>query len=296
MSNFDSNPELFLGQNIYVKDTEKTDGTFSSVVNAPNTTFIEDEDDMKRLSVTESANFNGIVINNVAEGILDSDVANVSQIKSLIALEKTRAEAVELTINNNISTLNGLIIDINNKLSNSGRNSPNTLNSKIESEISRATLSEQTLSSNLSREALNLSNEVSRAVASDQTLTSALVAEVNRSTNAEQALTSSLNNEVTRLTGEITRATNSEGTLTSNLSNEVSRAINAEGTLTSNLATEVSRATGVENTLNSNLSHEVSRATTAETSLSTQIVELTERLDYLYKQLYKNPNMGKHIN
>lgn len=293
MSNFDSNPELFLGQNIYVKDTENQDKTFSTVVNAPNTTFIEDEDDMKRLSVTESANFNGIVINNVAEGILDSDVANVSQIKSLIALEKTRAEAVELTINNNISTLNGLIIDINNKLSNSGRNSPNTLNSKIESEISRATLSEQTLSSNLSREALNLSNEVSRAVASDQTLTSALVAEVNRSTNAEQALTSSLNNEVTRLTGEITRATNSEGTLTSNLSNEVSRAIGAEGTLTSNLSTEVSRATGVENTLNSNLSHEVSRASGVETSLSTQIVELTERLDWLYKQLYKNGNMGK---
>ncbi|TDE07231.1 beta strand repeat-containing protein [Flavobacterium sandaracinum] len=157
----------------------------------------------------------------------------------------------------------------------------------LTNEISRATLAENTIAS-------NLVSETERATLAETTNTTAITSEVNRAILAETTLATNLTAEVTRATAaeatkEDTANKSTDGSFTSNsdvkfptekatktyvdasassnsvaLTNEISRATLAENTIASNLVSETERATLAETTLATNLTAEVTRATAAE--------------------------------
>jgi hypothetical protein len=157
----------------------------------------------------------------------------------------------------------------------------------LTNEISRATLAENTI-------ATNLVTETERATLAETNNATAITAETNRATLAETTLTTNLTTETNRaITAEATKedaankstdgsfASNSDvkfptekatktyvdATALSNslaLTNEISRATLAENTIAANLVLETERATLAETTLTTNLNAEINRATTAE--------------------------------
>ena len=98
-----------------------------------------------------------------------------------------------------------------------------------------------------------LNAEITRATNTEKTLTTNLNNEISRASNKENTITTNLNNEISRAkkaeSDEATRATNKENALQTNITNEVTRATNAEKTLTTNLSNEISRATNAENAI-----------------------------------------------
>ena len=103
-----------------------------------------------------------------------------------------------------------------------------------------------------------LNAEITRATNTEKTLTTNLNNEISRASNKENTITTNLNNEISRAkkaeSDEATRATNKENALQTNITNEVTRATNAEKTLTTNLSNEISRATNAENAIKNTIS------------------------------------------
>ena len=248
--------DLYLGQNIVVTDNQNSDGTYSTILNAPDTTIIEKENDMAVLSVTQSANFNGITINNLGNAVADTDATNLKQVKDLVLEETNRASLSEQQIGNSLLSINDAIAALNNKL--------DTL------------ITEDLLD--------NLSNEVNRATSAEQQirtdLTANLTSEVNRATSAEQQIRDDLS---VNLTTEVDRATSAEQQIRTDLS--------------ANLTSEVNRATSSElqirEDLTKNLNSQVNRLTNYEMRIYELVMNLANRIDYLYARFYRDPNMGK---
>lgn len=143
--------------------------------------------------------------------------------------------------------------------------------SEINSETSRATAAENTLTS-------NLNSEISTRAAADTTLTNNLNTEISRATNAELNLQNSLTND---LNAEISRATTAEAANASAISAEAATARAAETTLTNNLNAEISRATAAETTNASQLAAEIVRATNAENANAAAIIALPDSAQVL---------------
>lgn len=127
--------------------------------------------------------------------------------------------------------------------------------SEINSETSRATAAENTLTS-------NLNSEISTRASADATLTNNLNTEISRATNAELNLQNSLTND---LNAEISRATTAEASNANALTAEITRATAAEATNASDIAAEIVRATAAEDSNASDIAAEIIRATAAET-------------------------------
>jgi len=94
-----------------------------------------------------------------------------------------------------------------------------------------------------------LDTEITRATAAEATLTANLNSEITRASSAESTLTANLNSE-------INRAIAAEATLQANINTETTRAVNAESTLSAsisiieaNLAAEISRAQAAESSI-----------------------------------------------
>ncbi len=162
----EQNPSLYLGENISIIDTKDYKGGFSTIFNAPNTKIIDQSEQTADLSVTNSATFNDIVINNVAAGIKDTDVANVSQINA----EKNRATIAE-----------------------------NNLITNLENEVKRATNVENQIIAKLDSLINNLENEVKRSTDYDETLTSSLNNEKQRAIIIENDLSTKIDSLTSRV-------------------------------------------------------------------------------------------------
>ena len=183
-------------------------------------------------------------------------------------------------------------------------NKDRELDSKIDSEVSRAIASEEALQRNIDSEkdrailketelerliseevnrATNSENdiiskldkEISRSTEKDTELENSINAEIERAKEAEQALTDSLKNEVVRaekaehaledlIKVEETRAKEAENSILTDLLAEVERAKHVENILTETLTTEIERASLEEKNLSDRIDNEVLRATAAE--------------------------------
>ena len=130
------------------------------------------------------------------------------------------------------------------------------LDSRFQSEATRAATAENVLTTNLATEVTranaaesvlttNLDTEATRAKAAEQVLTTAVNAITNGSDLSSDSLIEIMNFAISVKTLEISDVTK----LTSTISTEVTRANAAESVLTTNLATEVTRANAVENGL-----------------------------------------------
>jgi trimeric autotransporter adhesin len=151
---------------------------------------------------------------------------------------------------------------------------------------------------------LDLSAEVTRAIASESTLTTALAAESTRALAAEAALSTRIDNVISNtdpvaldslgkivtafqasdntLNGAITSLSNSSAAA---VAAETTRATAAEAAITANVSAETTRAQGAEAVLRGNVatltaavSAEVTRATAAETAIAATVTsEATTR-------------------
>lgn len=155
-------------------------------------------------------------------------------------------------------------------------NSVATVQSNLNSEISRAQTAEGSLQA-------SLSTEVSRAQAAESQLASDLAAEVARAEAAEEALASDLATEAAaRVAGdaavaadlatEVSRAQAAENLLRADLTSETQRAQYAEGQLATGLADETSARQAA-------VSAEQARAIAAESALSSRIAAIENGID-----------------
>jgi hypothetical protein len=217
-------------------------------------------------------------------------IADFSDLAQLVTAEQTRAITAETLLINNLTNETSRATSIEGVL-----NSLNTANKgslvaainesvlSIADEITRAIISENTLT-------MDLHAETARAIAADGVLSdlnttnkSSLVDAINElivliSTEQIRAI-SVENNNTSGINSEITRATNAEATLTLNLNTERTRATDIEAINTTAINNEILRATGVEGILTSNLNNEIARAAAAEdlntTSILTEVTRAT---------------------
>jgi hypothetical protein len=235
---------------------------------------------------------------------LSSDLSSLSATFSYaLSAEVSRATAAEGVLQSNIDVEKGridaILIGASASADNFAEivtliNSVDTTNDQVfagyvlsndaalAAEVSRATASEATLTSDLSSEVLrataaegvltsNLATEVSRATAAEGVLTSALSAEESSRIAGDASLQASLNNEIADRVAAGQSAQSA-------LDNESARAIAAEGVLTAAIDAEVSRSTAAEAalsaTFSSALSAESARATAAELVLTTDFANI----------------------
>ena len=195
----ESNPPLYLGENISVTDNQNHDGSFSTEFLAPNTDIIVRSETTEFLSVKREANFGGIVLNNIGNGVYKTDAVNFGQVNSLITNESDRATSAEEALSKNLSTEEFRATSAEEALS-----------KNLSTEEFRATSAEEALSKNLSTEEF-------RAISQEQYIQNELTSEINRATSQEQVLNQSINSE-------ITRATYVEQMLSQNLNSEITKA------------------------------------------------------------------------
>ncbi|NGY38429.1 hypothetical protein FQU23_013015 [Flavobacterium sp. XN-5] len=134
----------------------------------------------------------------------------------------------------------------------------------LNNEISRATLAETAL-------ATNLTAEVNRATAAEATKEDA----ANKSTDGSFASNSDVKFPTEKATKTYVDASASSNSLA--LSNEISRATTAENAIAANLVTETERATLAETNNATSITAETNRATLAENTLSTNLTTETNR-------------------
>ena len=178
-------------------------------------------------------------------------------------------------------------------------NKDRELDSKIDSEVSRAIASEEALQRNIDSEKDRailketelerlISEEVNRATNSENDINSKLDNEISRSTEKDVELENSINAEVARakeaelantklIENEVVRAEKAEHALEDLINSETVRATNAEEKISKDLANEINRADGVEKSIISKLDKEISRSTEKDIELENSINSEIER-------------------
>jgi len=161
-------------------------------------------------------------------------------------------------------------------------NEINSVDIKIDSEITRATFAESGLQT-------LITNEVYRAQTAETVIQNALNSEIARAQIAEANLQTSINaieavvgvdilEAVTQFQTELATETsarqNADVVLQTNINNEETARINAISTLTTNLNTEILNRQTFDATLESNLNSEISLRISADSALSARLLTI----------------------
>ena len=183
-----------------------------------------------------------------------------------------------------------MALEITNRI-----NADDSIKNNLAAEITRATNSENTLSTNLSAEVTNrinaddsiknnLAAETARATAEETLLGTTKENTANKSTatalgtsdvlfptqNAVKTYVDAASTgSSTALASEITNRINADDSIKNNLAAEITRATNSENTLSTNLSAEVTNRINADDSIKNNLAAEIARATAEETLLGT---------------------------
>jgi len=174
-----------------------------------------------------------------------------------------------------------------------------TLDQKIDNEITRATNRENTIENNLNAEITRATSEeqrietkfdtaVSDLQSTDSDLQTQITDEVNRATGEEQRIETKFDTAVsdlqstdsdlqTQITNEVNRATTREDDLQTQITNEVNRATTRENNIDTALTNEVTRATGEEQRIETKFDTAVSDLQTIDSNLQSQITNEVNR-------------------
>jgi hypothetical protein len=204
--------------------------------------------------------------------------------KSAIAVEKTRAEAAEATLQTNIDSE-----------ASSRASADSTLQSNIDSEASSRASADSTLQGNIDTEA-------SSRASADSALQSELDAtqsgaglgaggsySANSSTNyitsvstlvgADEALDAQIKTNADAIASEASTRASADTTLQSNIDSEASSRASADTTLQSNIDAEETARQSADSTLQTNINDEASSRASADTTLQSNIdAEETARI------------------
>lgn len=191
----------------------------------------------------------------------------------------------DVTVKSKLDSLTEYDSNLDSQISN--------LNTKIDSEVTRAKEAEENLADEITESRRieenlvnSLTSEIQRSTDKDVELEASIKTERDRAIEVETKLTQDLRDEVQRSTNADTKHDESITKLTSNLADlntkvddEISRAIQKENEINLNLQKEIDRAVNSETQLQANINDEVTRATDAETLLGHRIDDLKEFID-----------------
>ena len=204
--------------------------------------------------------------------------------KSAIAVETTRAEAAEATLQTNIDS------EASTRAS-----ADSTLQSNIDSEASSRASADSTLQSNIDSEASSRASadtalqsavdaiETGAGLGSDGSYTA------NSSTNyitsagslvaADEALDAQIKTNADAISSEASTRASADTTLQSNIDSEASSRASADTTLQSNIDAEETARQAADSTLQTNINDEASARSSADTTLQSNIdAEETARI------------------
>lgn len=204
--------------------------------------------------------------------------------KSAIAVETTRAEAAEATLQTNIDS------EASTRAS-----ADSTLQSNIDSEASSRASADTTLQSNIDSEASSRASadtalqsavdaiETGAGLGSDGSYTA------NSSTNyitsagslvaADEALDAQIKTNADAISSEASTRASADTTLQSNIDSEASSRASADTTLQSNIDAEETARQAADSTLQTNINDEASARSSADTTLQSNIdAEETARI------------------
>jgi len=204
--------------------------------------------------------------------------------KSAIAVETTRAEAAEATLQTNIDSE-----------ASSRASADSTLQSNIDSEASSRASADSTLQSNIDSEASSRASadtalqsavdaiETGAGLGSDGSYTA------NSSTNyitsagslvaADEALDAQIKTNADAISSEASTRASADTTLQSNIDSEASSRASADTTLQSNIDAEETARQAADSTLQTNINDEASARSSADTTLQSNIdAEETARI------------------
>ena len=204
--------------------------------------------------------------------------------KSAIAVETTRAEAAEATLQTNIDSE-----------ASSRASADTTLQSNIDSEASSRASADTTLQGNIDSEASSRASadtalqaavdaiETGAGLGSDGSYTA------NSSTNyitsagslvaADEALDSQIKTNADAISSEASTRASADTTLQSNIDSEASSRASADTTLQSNIDAEETARQAADSTLQTNINDEASSRASADTTLQSNIdAEETARI------------------
>ena len=204
--------------------------------------------------------------------------------KSAIAVETTRAEAAEATLQTNI-----------NSEASTRASADTTLQSNIDSEASSRSSADSTLQSNIDTEASSRASADSAIQSElDATQTGAGLGAggsytANGSTNyitsvstlvgADEALDAQIKTNADAISSEASTRASADTTLQSNIDSEASTRSSADTTLQSNIDAEETARQAADSTLQTNIDDEEAARTSADTTLQSNIdAEETARI------------------
>jgi hypothetical protein len=204
--------------------------------------------------------------------------------KSAIAVETTRAEAAEATLQTNI-----------NSEASTRASADTTLQSNIDSEASSRSSADSTLQGNIDTEASSRASADSAIQSElDATQTGAGLAAggsytANGSTNyitsvstlvgADEALDAQIKTNADAISSEASTRASADTTLQSNIDSEASTRASADTTLQSNIDAEETARQAADSTLQTNIDDEETARTSADTTLQSNIdAEETARI------------------
>ena len=204
--------------------------------------------------------------------------------KSAIAVETTRAEAAEATLQTNI-----------NSEASTRASADTTLQSNIDSEASSRSSADSTLQSNIDTEASSRASADSAIQSElDATQTGAGLGAggsytANGSTNyitsvstlvgADEALDQQIKTNADAISSEASTRASADTTLQSNIDSEASSRASADTTLQSNIDAEETARQSADSTLQTNINDEASSRASADTTLQSNIdAEETARI------------------
>jgi len=204
--------------------------------------------------------------------------------KSAIAVEKTRAEAAEATLQTNI-----------NSEASTRASADTTLQSNIDSEASSRASADTTLQGNIDSEASSRTSADS-AIQSELDATQSGAGlgvggsySANASTNyitsvstlvgADEALDGQIKTNADAISSEASTRASADTTLQSNIDSEASTRSSADTTLQSNIDAEETARQSADSTLQTNINDEASSRASADTTLQSNIdAEETARI------------------
>jgi hypothetical protein len=204
--------------------------------------------------------------------------------KSAIAVEKSRAEAAEATLQTNIDSE-----------ASSRASADTTLQSNIDSEASSRASADTTLQGNIDSEASSrASADTALQAAVDAVETGAGLGSdgsytANSSTNyitsagslvgADEALDAQIKTNADAISSEASTRASADTTLQSNIDSEASSRASADTTLQSNIDAEETARQSADSTLQTNINDEASSRASADTTLQSNIdAEETARI------------------
>ena len=204
--------------------------------------------------------------------------------KSAIAVEKSRAEAAEATLQTNIDSE-----------ASSRASADTTLQSNIDSEASSRASADSTLQGNIDTEASSRASADSAIQSElDATQSGAGLAaggsySANSSTNyitsvstlvgADEALDAQIKTNADAIASEASTRASADSTLQSNIDSEASSRASADSTLQSNIDAEETARQSADSTLQTNINDEASSRASADTTLQSNIdAEETARI------------------